>query len=431
MAQDRREFADDYLTGVRGARARTTAENGTLLDPADRLYREEAVSAYRQGGSSGVVVRLVRPSTWVVLTCLAVLVASAVALFAFGRMELSAKARGSLHGQEPPVTFSSQLAGTVAVVHVRTGDIVEESSALVTLDSTALRAQLLQAEERLEFATVKLGEVENVDSPLYEDQIDLLAKSLKLSSGRIASAQDSMKDLERSRTSRAQLLREGIITEDVYRTDEEALRTARRNLLAIQQEVAATGVNIRRTKLERQRLIDQWAREREEARRELDALKLSLERTVIRAPLRGRVEGLNAKTGQVLPPGTALGRVVPLVPPTGAIVFVQEQDRAFVKPGAAVWFELDRLPLGEFGALRGEVVAADHRLATTMELEDTLGTHAARATSGYAVHVRLEERSTASLIENLEPGAMVTAHIALRQQRIATLLFTPLRRWLQ
>jgi hypothetical protein len=42
-----------------------------------------------------------------------------------------------------------------------------------------------------------------------------------------------------------------------------------------------------------------------------------------------------------------------------------------------------------------------------------------------------QDGNAKTLLPQLQAGSLVTAHIALRRQRIASLVFTPLRRWLQ
>src|SRR3954471_6271930 len=96
------------------------------LDPTERLFREQAVVAYRDGAETSAIVRLVRPGAWLVLVCLGSLVLSAAAVFGFGHLELSATARGALHGSVRPTLLVSEIPGVVKAIRARDGDVVAE-----------------------------------------------------------------------------------------------------------------------------------------------------------------------------------------------------------------------------------------------------------------------------------------------------------------
>jgi len=194
-------------------------------------------------------------------------------------------------------------------------------------------------------------------------------------------------------------------------------------LSQLQQRVAALAADEER---ERLKLKQEGA----EAHARYDRSVALLEQTVLRAPKAGVVDALLAQSGEMVTPGSALGRLVPTVAASRVVAVIEERNRAFLQSGSTVRLELDQLPPGEFGALHGSVERIGADLIPAAELRDIVGAEAMGA--WYRVEIALSDDGQArALAQYLRPGMLVTARYHLRVRRIITLALEPLRAWFE
>jgi len=103
---------------------------------------------------------------------------------------------------------------------------------------------------------------------------------------------------------------------------------------------------------------------RESMRKQADRV----DRLVMRAPIRGRVQNLQQRSpGEVVPPGESILRVVPVGGDLVAEVRVKPEDIADVKVGDKAEIKVSAFDFTRFGKLKGEVSSIS---ATTFETED-------------------------------------------------------------
>ena len=125
-----------------------------------------------------------------------------------------------------------------------------------------------------------------------------------------------------------------------------------------------------------------------------------------------------------------LAKIVPRGAAATVTVLVREKDAAFLRPGTPARLEIDRLPVGEFGTAGAVVTRVASDLASSDEMQELMGPGATPAGPQLRVEVALaEDARTSQLRPYFASGTLVTARFALRQRRILTLLFDPLRRW--
>jgi multidrug efflux pump subunit AcrA (membrane-fusion protein) len=152
----------------------------------------------------------------------------------------------------------------------------------------------------------------------------------------------------------------------------------------------------------------------------------------VRAPRAGVIEALLVRAGDVVSPGKALGKLVPLAPPMEVVCFLAEKDRAFVRAGAAALLELDQLPYAEYGTLKAKVLRLSSDLASPLEVQEALGE--GQTLHAPCVRVDLAIMDPSAAVEAnvpLRSGMLMDVRFTLRRQRLITLVLEPLRKWLR
>lgn len=410
--------------------AQVTAQVTTTNDTAGTLFRHEALKAYQQGGALSAPLRIV-PLTSVILLCtLAAALAVALAVACLGRVELTSRGRGVLRSREGVQPLIFETGGVVSDVLVREGDVVRAGQPLLRLDSTRLRTALLEAEQELHAVLHRTQRDDEEAKKTYARDTELLTRRAGLTRKRIRSQSASLEDLVLQRERYDNLAREGLVASQVSRERGQLLSQEQRSYLVlndelarIEQALAGLEQGYRAGVHEREQQVHQATTRRNSAR-------ILLEQTELHASRDGRVESVLISTGEVIQPGTAVARLVPLTRSHSVVAFVPERDRAFVATGMEVRLELDQLPVGEFGSAAARIVRVSSEIASQAEIERALG-----AAAPLGVHFGVElllsdDPKSVRLTQRVGSGTLVTVRMPLRKRRVVALLFDPIRKWL-
>jgi membrane fusion protein len=164
----------------------------------------------------------------------------------------------------------------------------------------------------------------------------------------------------------------------------------------------------------------------------VEALAFMLGQTVLAAPEDGMVEAMLVKPGEVVKAGQALCKLLPQETPLDVIAFLEEKDRAFVRPGDEVRLELDQLPYAEYGTVQARIERVSDDLASAFEIHEALGDNPFPNLPAFRVELRLTDtRAVAKAGVPLRSGMLMNARFTLRRQRLITLVLDPLRKWLR
>jgi membrane fusion protein (multidrug efflux system) len=206
---------------------------------------------------------------------------------------------GADSGQVTPL-----ISGPVAQVLARETEIVKAGQPLVVLDDADGRIAVAQAEAALGQAERKVRGYAATDSALA-GQVGAGQASVAKAQGDVARART---DLDR----RQALAGSGAVSGDELTSAKNAFATAQAELLQAQATVrAAQGSRAANEALISGQPLDQNP-EVAAARARLDAAKLALSRTVIRAPIDGVVSKKVVQVGQQVSVGAPLMIVVPV-----------------------------------------------------------------------------------------------------------------------
>lgn len=222
------------------------------------------------------------------------------------------------------VYLSSALGGTLAQLHVRSGEQVSKDAALFSLEAESEQAARLEADARLARATAQLA---NTAKGRRGDEIAVIQAQISQASEqvRLASAELAREE---------QLVKQGFVAQ----ARGDGLLAARAQSQARQQELAA---QLRVAQLPAR--VD----ERAAAAADVDAARQSLQQSAWReaqksrtAPVAARVADTFFNVGEWVPPGQP---VLALLPPGNvkARFFVPEAAVGQLQIGAAVTIVCD------------------------------------------------------------------------------------------
>jgi multidrug resistance efflux pump len=403
-------------------------------DPAQpnvRLFREQALKHQLSAEEGRGLVRVSPPWTWALLWCVALALAAAIATAFVGQVEVTSRGRGVLRPAAGVRVLTAQMTGTVARVEARSGERVKAGAVLLRIESAAAEAQLLEADRQLEAVRNQFSGVASQQDRHYAEQVDLLNARANRASDQIASLRASVAHQERRLAADQQLLDRGLVSEIALGETRDALAQAQRQLSAAGQSLDQTRQEL--ASLEARRQDELWQRQQlvSAAQTRRDSLAISLRESVVRAPEDGIVEALSVKVGEVVQAAQPVGKIVPVQSPLVVVSFLAERDRAYASAGDEVQLELDQLPHAEYGTLRAKVVRIGGDLASPQEIREAFGDEQKLGVPSYRVELEITDASAADAAKvQLRTGTLMDVRYTLRRQRLITLVFSPLRRWL-
>ena len=403
-----------------------------MSGPAPDLFRQEALRHALRDEGDGGVVRVSPPWTWTLLGAALSGVGSALLLAWFGRVEVTGRGRGILRPRSGIRMIIAGLDGTVGRVEARSGQQVGAGATLVRIEAPEVQARMLEARRQLEAVRSQLRASAAVrDRAQAEQALRLRARTAKLLE-QIASQRHSLALAERNQARTLALEREGIVSAAAADQARDLSAQARRQAQLLEQALEQAGQELAALADSRQESLWQRRQTVQAAEARAEAVAFLLGQTVLAAPEDGTVEAMLVRPGEAVRAGQALCKLIPRNAPLHGVAFLEEKDRAFVRPGDEVQLELDQLPCAEFGTLRARVERISADLASPFELREALGDPVPANLPVFRVELRITGTAAADRAGvPLRSGMLLNARFTLRRQRLITLALDPLRKWLR
>lgn len=136
------------------------------------LFRQEALEHLSSPEQLDQAIQVIRPRAWISLSAVGVLVAIAGLWSVFGRIPLIVAGQGILVKPRQVVQFQSSGSGQLAALHIKPGDRIKKGDVIGTIDQSALKQQLQQAQ-------AKLAELESQNQNTTQLQQQLMAQQLE------------------------------------------------------------------------------------------------------------------------------------------------------------------------------------------------------------------------------------------------------------
>jgi adhesin transport system membrane fusion protein len=361
------------------------------------------------------------------LALMAAVLVAALAWAASTRVEEVTKGEARIIPSSREQVIQSLEGGILKELRVREGDVVAAGQPLLRIDPTKADASFKEgrSKELALRATIARLEAESRGTPLRfpppvaadgelvrNETAAYLARRRALEQG-IAALKRSKGLLEREIAMTRPMVERGLVAEV------ELLRMERQyNELDLQ-------VNERDNKYRADAAAELSRSEGELAQLDgvLAARKDMLDRTVIRAPLRGTVKNVRVNTiGGVIQPGQDIMEIVPLEDQLLVEAKIPPREVAFLRPGLPAQVKLTAYDYTIYGALDGtvELISPD-----TLREE-----RKADEASYYRVLVRTRQASLRAGGKDLPiiPGMTATVEVRTGEKRVLDYLLKPVLR---
>jgi membrane fusion protein len=403
-----------------------------MTAPPPALFRQEALRHHLQAEEGRGLVRVSPPWTWALLLALLSGLGAALLAAVLGRVEVTGRGRGILRPRSGIRLILAKVEGTVGQLQVRSGQEVKAGDLLVCIEAPPVQAQLLEARRQLETVRNHFRVTAALQDRAHAEQARRLAARLDKLRSQIASQRGSI-DLQERNLHRSLILeREGILSPAAADLAREAAASAQRQLNLMEQALEQAAQEWAALAHGRQESLWQRRQTIQNAEVRAEALAFTLGQTVLQAPEDALVEAMLVKPGEVVRAGQALCKLIPRRAPLHAVAFLEEKDRAFVKPGDEVRLELDQLPYAEYGTLRARVERISDDLASRFEIQEALGDNPLPAVPTFRIELRVTDTHAVEQAGiPLRSGMLLNARFTLRRQRLITLVLDPLRKWLR
>lgn len=398
---------------------------------AQALFREQAVQSYLASMRESEVLRVAPPWARGVLLVATLLVTAAIAGTFVVKVEQTGRGRGVLRVAGGVQGVTSQVTGVVLELGARSGDVVPAGSVLVKIDSTPTKTALLEAERQITRAEADVTSFGARRDREQANRITLLRQRAGLVGRRAQNQRATVIRLKQRLATFDKLVSEGLASSLDRQAVEGEVAAAQAQAIALEEELSNTNLQASSIAAELASELDKLTAEVQKAKDHREAISFQLRQTEVRSPRAGRLEALLAKVGDTVAVGAPVARLVPEGAPRQVVVFLPESDRAFLTEGAIVAVELDQLPAGEFGSLRAKVARIASDLATNAEIGEALGETKLEGPT-YRIELELQDGDVVRRLDTLlRPGSLLTARFVLRKRRLATLLFEPLKHFLE
>lgn len=233
--------------------------------------------------------------------------------------------------QADTVMVSPRIGGQVVEVLVQDNQHVELGQVLVRLDDADARTALAEAEANLAALQASVGQV---DAQLAQQQAAIAARAASVDQSR-TQANLAQKEVDRY----GQLAAQGWVSAQRMDTQRAQADTARASVT--QAQAALTAEQRTLGILNSNRAQSSAAVQKAQA--EVDKARLTLERTVIRAPIAGTIGARGVRVGQVVAAGSQLMSVVPTAD-TYVVANFKETQIGRMQLGQAVTIKADAFP---------------------------------------------------------------------------------------
>ena len=356
-----------------------------------KLFRKAALDRLSSPEELDVVMKIVRPRTWIATSAIAMALLAVVVWSVIGTIPITVRAQGILIKTGGLFDIVAPASGPVAEFLVSEGDTVENGQLVARLEQPELQARLAGERQALEelvaqyedlavFTQTNLNlqtETLALQQEAFQLQQDTLEETITFSEQRLVALEEQLKNEET-------LLARGLITnrtvlqtrQEYYLTS-DAIEQARNEL----QRLVVSG---KQATSEEHNLTSQQEQQLESSRLVISqqerAILLLEERLVyeteVKSPGPGRVLEVQAKRGDLV----SIGRPMVSLQPPGqntdglqAVIYVPPTDGKFVTPDMNVQLSPFAAPREEFGFLLGKVQYVSEFPSTQAGMLNTLG----------------------------------------------------------
>ncbi|MCG7657669.1 HlyD family type I secretion periplasmic adaptor subunit [Wielerella bovis] len=293
-----------------------------------------------------------------VVVILFLLMIAFVAWAYFSTVEEVTRGQGSVIPSSREQIVQSLDPGTIAEMKVKEGDVVEKGQVLLKLDDTRSSAILRESEAKVvnleamiarlkaEAYGTNLTFAEHIPADLRQRETAAFQARRRAMTDAVAGLRESKRNLDQEIAITSPMVAQGVMSEvELLRMKRESANLSLQ--ISEKQNHYAAEANNELVKIEAE-----LAQARENTAMRADPV----ERSEIRAPLRGVVKNIQINTvGGVVQAGQDILEIVPLDDKLLVEAYIRPQDVAFMRPGLDAVVKISAYDYAIYGGLNGKV----------------------------------------------------------------------------
>lgn len=357
---------------------------------ADRgLFRKAAIEHRFAEGHVDDILRVSRPSDWMVIGTITLL-AALVLIWAFvGSLPVMVQGNGLILPAGGIVQIKSENGGIVVSAPPVNGRHVQPNDLLAVIVPETGRQNLKNAIEKEGNARRSYTAEKSAYAALNQTAEEARNTYLTLMEENLKQLKEILADQEKQYQNLKELSDQQMVTVSDLLAAEAAAATAYQNYNQAKIQLAQQKVSMREDLLQREISLQTAEAGYLEAREERAAQEALVKTGEIRTPIAGIIQQSTLKTGELVPAGAAVCLIESAGPPAIAYQFFPTDDAQRLNIGAPVQLEVPSYPADRYGKLAGKVSAVDPLPATPELIE---------ASCAYSPN----------LVQSLESGAAVS-----------------------
>lgn len=416
-----------------------------MIPPPKQIYRKAALERLSSPEQLDQLIQVVRPTSWILLIALLVLLAAFVLWGFLGTVSTQVEGQGMLLGGSV-YDLVPLAAGQLTHVHVAEGDEVTPGTLVAEMAQPELALRINDARTRLAEQRAAYAELQAFGTQDSQLQTGFVAQQRRTLNQLIAATKERLAYLENQIEAEQKLLAQGLITRQQLQATQQQRDAARAEI----EEAEA-----QRTQVSSQELSAEFNLQQQltlsqqrigEASRLLDQLSSDYEtRTRVVSRYQGRILEIMADAGDLVEPGQPLmklGLSDAATQPMQVVLYVPTQDGKKITEGMAIQVAPATVKPEEYGYLIGRVERVADFPSTTRSMlhvlkNDQLARQLAQAGAPFEViAVLTPDVNTPSGYQwtsgqgppvALHSSTPATARITVRTQRPIDLVVPKLR----
>lgn len=393
------------------------------------LFRSHAVRAL---DATGPFEKLpsVTGTGWGLLAVLGTLLTLAAVVAYVSQVEQTSLATGVLIMRDGPRPVVARATGPLLTLLAKPGSTVQRGQVLASVDASELRARAARAAAQLAQALQEQAQFEKTEQKRLRAERQALQAKRSLLGEQTALKENVLRTRRQRHDELSRATADGLATAYELSSALEAVRTAQEELLQLRTQAAEVQFQLATLEPTYEAARAKWQHDASAAASDLAETKSLLQTTDIRAPISGVIESLQVTQGQSVTAGDVVARIVPAGSAKRVIAFAPVVDASFLREDLPALIEFASLPVAEFGRVKARIA----RVARDVSSPGEVAQFVSEAGPGPFIRVELEllpSEELAAVHARLRSGERLSARITTRRQRLITLLFEFLRRWVQ
>ena len=377
------------------------------------------------------------------------------------QVDETGSARGKLEPQGKVFTVDAPVAGTVAEVLVKEGQLVNRQQPLLRLESKPVESELRQVRAKLEGQQKELAQLNLLKNQLMlsidtqkqqnvsqqfekQAQVDRARQDIQHNQTALRLAKIAYDEAEQEVQRYSNAHKQGIISEIQVVEQEDSVRERERLLEQANADTKKAQLHLQEQQKSYQSLIhsgeiavlksEEQLREIEkqigtirsqikENQSQIESLNYQLNQRIVKAPVDGSIFQLPAlKTGSVLEPG---GIVAEIAPKQSSLILRAQMpptESGSLDSGMPVKLKFDAYPFQDFGIVEGRLI----NISPTTKVVDT----EEGKVENYEIEVKLDRDYIQAKNKRLalRPGQTATAEVIVRQRRLIDFVLDPFKK---